>query len=85
MTPDELIAHFGGTAGGGVSAAARALKLAPPSIHGWIDAGEIPIDRQCQIELVTDGALKADRDEHGMPVKRDIRARSAVAVTPDTP
>lgn len=51
----------------------------PPTIHGWIAAGEIPIDRQCQIEIVTEGALKADRDESGLPVKRDSRAKSEVA------
>ena len=69
MTPHSLISHFDS-----VADAARALKLSAPTIHGWIAAGEIPIDRQCQIEIVTAGALRADRDERGMPVKRDSRA-----------
>lgn len=84
MSPQELIEHFGGMDGGGPAAAARALKLAAPSVYGWVEAGAIPIDRQCQIELVTDGALKADRDEHGMPVKRDPRARTALTTTGQT-
>lgn len=72
MSPQQLVEYFGGE-DGGIASAARALKLAAPSIHGWIDKGEIPIDRQCQIEIVTGGALRADRDETGMPVKRDPR------------
>lgn len=74
MQPSQLIAHFDG-----IAAAARALKVSPPSISQWIESGRIPIDRQCQIELVTGGALKADRDENGMPVKRDPRAQDATA------
>lgn len=68
MEPHAVVAHFLT-----IAAAARALKVSPPSISQWIDAGAIPIDRQCQIEIVTAGALKADRDENGMPVKRDAR------------
>ncbi len=74
MSPESLVAHFKSIAEG-----ARLLKVSPPTIHGWIAAGEIPIDRQCQIEIVTEGALKADRDESGLPVKRDSRAKSEVA------
>lgn len=69
MKPEAVVAHFQT-----IAAAARALKVSPPTISQWIDAGEIPIDRQCQVELVTHGALRADRDENDMPVKRDSRA-----------
>lgn len=58
MTPQEVIEHFGT-----VAAAARALKLKGPSLYGWISDGRIPIDRQCHIEIVTRGALRADRAE----------------------
>lgn len=68
MAPQDVVAHFQS-----IAEAARALKVSPPSISQWINAGAIPIDRQCQIELVTAGALKADRDANGMPVKRDPR------------
>lgn len=58
MTPDELIAHFGG-----LSAAARALGVKPPSVSEWKAAGRVPRVRQYQIEVVTDGALRADRSD----------------------
>lgn len=57
MTPQDLIDHFKTAA-----AAARALKLKPPSISEWVLKGEIPIDRQCQLEIITGGALTADRE-----------------------
>lgn len=69
MRPHDLVSHYQT-----IADAARALKVSAPTIHGWIAAGDIPIDRQCQIEIVTDGALRAERDENGMPVKRDARA-----------
>lgn len=72
MTPNDLVAHFHS-----IAEAARALKVSAPSVSQWISAGEIPIDRQCQIEIVTHGALRADRDESGMPVKRDPRTAAA--------
>ena len=77
MSPQDLVGHFDS-----IAAAARALKVSPPNISQWVDAGQIPIDRQCQIEIVTDGALRADRDENGQPVKRDVRAMSFPADQP---
>lgn len=74
MSPEQLIEHFDG-----IAPAARALKVSPPSVSQWVESGRIPIDRQCQIEIVTGGALRADRDENGMPVKRDARAQDAAA------
>ncbi len=77
MSPQDLVGHFDS-----IAAAARALKVSSPSVSQWVDAGQIPIDRQCQIEIVTDGALRADRDENGQPVKRDARA---ITVPTDQP
>ena len=56
MTYDELIAHYGTQL-----AAAKALGLKQPSVANW-KAG-IPIGRQAQYELATNGALKADRPQ----------------------
>lgn len=58
MTPDQVVAHYKT-----VAAAARAAKVKGPSFYGWIKDGRIPIDRQCQYEVLTGGALVADRDE----------------------
>lgn len=57
MTPDELIAHFGG-----ISATARALGVKPPSVSEWKAAGRVPPGRQYQVEVVTGGALRAGAD-----------------------
>jgi hypothetical protein len=43
------------------AALARALGIGRASVHAWGD--DIPLDRQCQIEIITRGALKADRDQ----------------------
>lgn len=56
MNPQQVVEHFGG-----VTAAATALGIKPPSVSGWIEKGEVPIDRQCQIEVITGGRLVADR------------------------
>lgn len=57
MTYRELIEHFGTQA-----AAARALGIKPPSVDEWKEKG-IPLPRQAQYELITNGKLKADRPE----------------------
>lgn len=61
MTPQAVVEHFGT-----IAAAARALDIKGPSISGWIANGEIPIDRQCQIEVITGGRLVADREALNM-------------------
>ena len=53
MTKQEAIDHFGSPA-----ALARKLGVRRQSVHGW---RRIPIGRQYQIELLTDGALRADQ------------------------
>lgn len=55
MTYDELMAHFGTQ-----KSAADALGLKQPTVAGWKDGG-IPLPRQAQYEVVTDGVLRADR------------------------
>lgn len=56
MSPKQLIEFFGTQA-----KAARALGLSQPTVAGWIVAGEIPEARQYQVEIATNGALRADR------------------------
>lgn len=57
MSYEDLIQHYGTQA-----AAARAIGLKPPSLAEWKVKG-IPLPRQAQYELDTDGALKADRPD----------------------
>jgi hypothetical protein len=49
---DDLIAHFGSQA-----KAAKALNLDRQVVWAWKHRG-IPLTRQYQIQVVTDGALK---------------------------
>ena len=53
MNKQDAIKHFGG-----VNKLAAALKIKPPSVSGW---KEIPIPRQFQIQVITNGKLKADK------------------------
>lgn len=57
MTFHELVQYFRSQ-----SNAARAIGIKPPSVHAWKEKG-IPYDKQCQIEILTGGALKADRPQ----------------------
>jgi len=56
MNIKQALDHFGS-----IPKMARALGVAPPSVYDWIAADAIPEVRQYQIELATDGALKADK------------------------
>lgn len=40
---------------------AKALGVSKNSVSKWFKEKEIPFYRQCQLEVVTMGALKADR------------------------
>ncbi|MCX4186747.1 Cro/CI family transcriptional regulator [Methylophaga sp. OBS4] len=53
MTKDQAIKHFGGA-----SKLANALGITKQAVNNWDD---IPDVRQYQIQVLTDGALKADR------------------------
>lgn len=56
MTPDLLIAYFGG-----ITATAKALGVKPPSVSEWKSNGVVPEGRQYQVEVLTGGELKAAR------------------------
>lgn len=58
MTKDDAIKHFGSLA-----AVGRALGVGRAAVCAW---DEIPIGRQCQLEVLTGGTLKADRDKLGI-------------------
>jgi len=53
MKKQDAVSYFGSQA-----ALARALGIGKASVGQWRD---VPLDRQCQIEIITDGKLKADR------------------------
>ena len=53
MTKCDAIRHFGSQA-----ALARALGITRAAVNGW--GPTIPYVRQCQIQVVTRGALQAD-------------------------
>lgn len=57
MTPQELLDHFGS-----LTEAARALNVKPPSVSEWVSSGVVPLGRQCQAEIITEGKLRADRE-----------------------
>jgi len=54
MDYEQVIEFFGSQA-----EAARKLGVAQPSVWGWKEGG-ITLDRQVDIEIKTDGKLKAD-------------------------
>ena len=55
MSPKQVIDFFGSQV-----ATARALGIEQPSVSAWLKTGEVPMDRQYQIELATNGQLRAD-------------------------
>lgn len=71
MTPTELLLHFsseedqqaGNISEGAQANAAKSLGLTNMAISKWVTAGSIPFSRQCVIDLVTKGRLKADPEE----------------------
>lgn len=56
MTPHDAIHHFKTQ-----TRLATALGMSQSSVAEWVANGYIPLPRQYQIELATDGALKADK------------------------
>lgn len=63
MLKQDAIELFGGSA-----KLARALGISRSAVSQWGD--KVPIGRDFQIELLTDGALKASCDDRQMPVSR---------------
>jgi len=62
MSPDDLIAFFGG-----VTETARALGVKPPSVSEWKATGVVPETRQYQAEIATGGRLRADKPALRIP------------------
>jgi DNA-binding transcriptional regulator YdaS (Cro superfamily) len=56
MTPNEALQYFRTKTKIGM-----ALGLAPSTVSEWFEIGYIPEGRQYQIELATNGDLKADK------------------------
>jgi len=56
VTTNQAVRHFGGK-----KELAAALGIWPHNIARW--GRRPPLKRQYEIEIMTDGALKADRDE----------------------
>lgn len=42
---------------------AKALNMKPQSITTWHKKNQIPYPRQCELEILTKGVLKADKDD----------------------
>lgn len=55
MTPQDAIKHFGTQ-----TLLAKALGLGQSTVAEWVGNGAIPLTRQYQIQIATDGALQAD-------------------------
>ena len=58
MTPEQAIEHYQ-TRG----ALAKACEVTEAAVYLWVKQGAIPYDRQCQIQVDTDGALLASKDD----------------------
>lgn len=56
MTPSQVIKHFGSQ-----NSAAEALGIGQPAISNWVARGVVPKISQLRLEIVTNGALKADK------------------------
>lgn len=68
MTPQEVLAHFKTQA-----EIARVLSCKQPSIAEWFEeGGKVPDGRQYQLEIASEGVLKADKPA-------DRRAAAAAA------
>lgn len=57
MTIEELAAYFHNNQ----SEISRLLGISRSSVNEWFKKGKIPLMRQYQIEVLTNGKLKADR------------------------
>ena len=59
MDPRAVIDHFGS-----LPKAAAALGVSRAAIYQWLEAGLVPELRAYQIQVITDGALQADRSRY---------------------
>lgn len=60
MTTEEVVAHYGSKA-----AVAKALSISKASVSGWGD--EPPHGRQCELQILTKGKLKAAPKKQPQP------------------
>lgn len=67
MKPNDALHHFGS-----VSAIASVCGCEQPSVSEWFSRGKIPDGRQYQIQIATNGALKAD-----LPADRRKKKKAA--------
>jgi len=67
MTRSEAIRFFGSQA-----ALAKSLGIGRASVNNWGE--QIPLGRQYQLEVLTGGALKADRHPPVAPGLHDVQA-----------
>ncbi|HEY2811782.1 MAG TPA: Cro/CI family transcriptional regulator [Rhabdochlamydiaceae bacterium] len=63
MTIDEVLTYFGHRQ----TNVARALGINKQTVHSWWMERKIPYDKQCVIQVHTDGALKACRENEVIP------------------
>ena len=59
MDPHAVIAALGGTQ----DRAAKRLGVTQGAISHWVQMGSVPLVRQYQIEVLTEGELRAERRE----------------------
>lgn len=64
MEYSEVLDHFGN----GVKVA-RALDIDPSAVYQWGRKGIVPMSTQYRIEVVSGGALIADRNNNASPPK----------------
>ena len=57
MTFQEVLEHFGTK-----RKIATVLGITIQAVQQWADTGKVPLGRQFQIELVTEGKLQASRE-----------------------
>lgn len=60
MTPDQAIEHYGSR-----GALAKAVEVTEAAVYLWVKQGAIPYDRQCQIQVDTEGRLLASKEDAG--------------------
>jgi transcriptional regulator with XRE-family HTH domain len=70
MKPSDLLIHYRTQA-----EAADELGMSKQTVSHWLKTGSIPLKSQIQIEVKTDGKLKADLSEHERAVIGNRRRR----------
>jgi hypothetical protein len=70
VTYDQLIAHYGTMAEAGA-----AIQLSRQAVYAWRARGVVPLDKQLDYEVATNGALRADIPEE----TRKVLARKKAA------